>query len=75
MEETRKIWVRLGVTIIGTKEEIENVIKGNPVTLYHLVLNEGYSVDGESYIPESCVEEYNKTYGANHKVKNVEFNF
>lgn len=76
--EKRSIWMRLGVTLKGTKEEIESLLSDD----YDLsknalmkILKEGrYDFDGDSYIPETCVEDYNKDYGTEHEVGDVSFN-
>lgn len=53
------IWMRLGVTVTGTKEDIENVLQGDAITLARLLGQKQFSIDGETYIPASCIEDYN----------------
>lgn len=75
-EAKRKIWLRLGVTIIGTPEEIELLFdedKGDD-TLENIIQKGQFVADGESYIPEACVESYNIDYGTEHSVGDYDFN-
>lgn len=75
--EKRRIWMRLGVTLEGTKEEIETLLSDDydlSKNALKKILTEGrYKVDGDSYIPETCVEEYNNDYGTDHEVDDVSF--
>lgn len=73
MEGRRQIWVRLGVLVCGEAQQIESVINGDADTLVNLVKECKFFIDGNSYIPESSVEEYNEDYGTNHPIKDVEF--
>lgn len=76
--EERTIWMRLGVTLKGTKEEIETLFsddyEASRNALMKILTESRYNFDGDSYIPEPCVEEYNETYGTNHEVGEVSFN-
>ena len=71
--ERRQIWVRLGVLVCGDAQQIESVINGDDETLINLVKEQKFFIDGNSYIPESSIEEYNEDYGTNHPIKDVEF--
>lgn len=73
MNERRQIWVRLGVLVCGDAQQIEDVIKGDADTLVNLVKEQKFFIDGNSYIPESSIEEYNEDYGTHHPIKDVEF--
>lgn len=73
MEGRRQIWVRLGVLVCGEAQQIEKVINGDANTLETLVKECKFFIDGNSYIPESSIEEYNQDYGTDHKVEDVEF--
>jgi hypothetical protein len=76
--EERSIWMRLGVTLNGTKEEIESLFSDDyEVSRNALmkILTEGrFNFDGDSYIPEPSVEDYNESYGTEHEVGEVGFN-
>lgn len=73
MEGRRQIWLRLGITLLCDAQEIESVINGDDETLIKLLRKCKFFVDGNSYIPESSIEEYNEDYGTNHPIKDVEF--
>lgn len=65
--EKRTLFIRLGVTITGTKEEIEGVLSGDcgyGRFLIRDLINSGrFYMYGETYVPESSVTEYNEKYG------------
>lgn len=69
--ETRQIWMRLGVTLYGTAEEIEKVIAGDWKLACELIHKNNFDIDGDSYIPAESVEEYNENYGTNHPYEDV----
>ena len=65
-EEERSIWMRLGVTVTGTADEIEKILDGDFGLAFKLIEKGQFEIDGDSYIPEECIEEYNEEYGTNH---------
>lgn len=73
MADTRTIWMRLGVEISGTAEEIERIVNGDKDTLLSLINNNQFKIDGEAYIPEPIIEEYNNQHGTCHKNDEVYF--
>ena len=75
--EERSIWMRLGVTLKGTKEEIESLFNDDEKsyeTLTKILKERRFEIDGDSYIPETVVEEYNKEYNTQHEVGDYGFN-
>ena len=67
MEEKRKIWLRMGVTLTGTREEIDKLINEGD---FGTMLDEGnWEFDGDSYIPDDSIDVYNHEYGENYIVK------
>lgn len=67
MEEKRKIWLRMGVTLTGTREEIDKLINEGD---FGTMLDEGnWKFDGDSYIPDDSIDIYNNEYGENYVVK------
>lgn len=67
MEEKRKIWLRMGVTLTGTREEIDKLINEGE---FGTMLDEGNWVfDGDSYIPADTIAEYNEKYGEDYEVQ------
>lgn len=53
------VWMRLGASLLGSKEEIGKVLQGDETTLIQLLQERKFNIDGESYIPQSCIESYN----------------
>lgn len=75
--EERSIWMRLGVTLKGTKEEIEALFSDGEESvnvLMRILKEKHYVIDGDSYIPENCIEQYNKEHGTDHEVCDYGFN-
>ena len=70
----RKVWLRLGITLKGTEQDIEQVVSGAEGSEDKLIglLKEGsFVIDGDTYIPEPCIEQYNETYDTKHEVGDV----
>ncbi len=74
--EQRSVWLRIGVVVTGTAEEIEALFQeeGADKALQKLLDNKQYEFDGDTYIPEYCVETYNEEYHTDHEVGEYEFN-
>lgn len=73
----RYIWMRLGITLRGTEEEIESLFNDDEKsyeTLTKILQERRFEIDGDSYIPETVVEEYNKEYNTQHEVGDYGFN-
>ena len=68
--EERTIWLRLGVTVKSSKEDIENLIQVKDSrladeTLERLFKEGKVVMDGDWYIPDVCVQTYDEEYGTN----------
>lgn len=74
-KETRQIWLRLGCNVTASEEDIEKVLKGDKETLYRLIESGAFNIDGNTYIPDTEIETYNDTYGENHRVEEIGFDF
>ena len=64
----RQVWMRIGCTVRGTKEQMDVIMKGEDCrlaeyTLKDMLNNGQVEIDGNTYIPERCVESYSKEYG------------
>lgn len=68
----KKLWMRLGVTILATEEEIDKLLadvtdewnaeKSKKVLLN--ILKEGrFAVDGNTYVPGTVIDSYNEENG------------
>lgn len=67
------IWMRLGVTVHGNKDDIENIIQGDSTTLNRLLKQHSFDIDGEAYVPASVIEEYNKENQTDFGENDVDF--
>lgn len=67
------IWMRVGATVKGSKEEIEKIIQGDNETLCRLLETRSFDIDGETYIPSTVVEEYNRENTMDFEEKEVNF--
>ena len=65
--------MRLGVTVTGTKEDIEKVLQGDAITLARLLGQKQFSIDGETYIPSSSIEGYNSQNETSFEEEDIEF--
>lgn len=67
------IWVRAGMTVQGSKRNIEKILGGDAGTLHEMLEAGNYGIDGETYIPVTVVEEYNREHATNFEERDVEF--
>ena len=63
----RSVWMRIGCNVSGTKEQMDAMMKSGGSRLAEYTLKEMFDngqveIDGNTYIPESCVEEYSEEY-------------
>lgn len=59
----KTIWLCMGVTVKGTKKEIEEILENGAdsgETLLNLIQSKKFEVDGETYIPASIILSLNK---------------
>ena len=69
-QELRTIWARLGISIHVTQVEMDTLMCGNAqnkAAALSKIFSEGrVEIDGDSYIPENVIGEYNLRYGTNY---------
>lgn len=70
---SKSVWVRLGATITGSKQDIEKVLQGDEAMLRKLLNEEHFQIEGNTYIPEDSVVEYNTDNGTCFEEIEVEF--
>jgi hypothetical protein len=68
-----RIWLRLGVTIETSQEKMREILSGNRDVLQQVINDGEFVVDGETYIPDFEVEEYNEDNGTDFKVEDKNF--
>lgn len=75
----RKIWMRIGVSIDMSENEEEKVFGENQEAaaeaVRKIVADGRFLLDGDSYIPETSVEDFNKRYGTGHDEAEIDFDF
>ena len=72
----RSVWMRLGVTVTGTDEEIEALFNEDDKateTLRSLLERKQFVINGNAYIPDICVGNYNEAYHTKHKERDYDF--
>lgn len=64
------IWARIGMTLSLTPDEMDLLVSGNDrdkqKCLSRIFVEGRASINGDSYIPDSVMEKYNKSYGTNY---------
>jgi len=68
-----QIWLRLGITLQGSKEDIESIITGDEKALRRALENGSYTADGDTYIPQGMVAEYNNEHNTAFKENDIDF--
>lgn len=64
----KKTWLRLGVSIYAREDEIDKLMTdGDNDTLREILADGRWRPDGESYIPEVTVEEFNAANGTSYE--------
>lgn len=74
----RSLWMRIGCTVRGTKEQMDTMLKGEDYrlaeyTLKDMLNNGQINIDGSCYVPEKCVEDYNEEYDDDVEVGDIDF--
>lgn len=68
----KKIWMRLGVTISATEEELSKLLTTDPdnwdaeeskKVLLKILKQNRFRIDGNTYIPSPVIERYNEENG------------
>ena len=67
------VWMRLGATVTGKREEIEKILEGHVDTLAQLLARGKFDISGETYIPATVIEEYNKEHLTDFEEKDMDF--
>lgn len=71
--EKRKLWLRLGVSVELTLAEELALLQGDSGTVRKLFEQNRFKLDGDSYIPEDVVKEYNEKMGTHYAVQDIGF--
>ena len=74
----KKVWLRLGVEINATDEEVENIFNGNEYGKFLLrqIVSDGrFSVKGLTVVQEETIENFNTEHGTNYNVADIDYDF
>lgn len=71
--EKRTIWVRVGMNVTASPQAIQALLSGNGEWLVNR-LNDEMIECGDSYIPDTSVEEYNRNYDENYNANDIIIN-
>lgn len=73
----KQIWMRTGIIINMTDDEVTAILEGDytaRLDALRKILDEGrFAWDGDSYIPEECIQAFNKKYGTQYSDGEYEF--
>lgn len=73
----RSLWLRLGVMVRITAEEEAAIFgedeKRSATTLKNLIRSGKFSPQGDCYIPDPVVEQFNKDHGTNYTIRDYDF--
>ena len=73
-----ELWMRVGMTFRLTEEEVDSILnpKNGEIsmrTIIRIAFDEGrFELDGDTYVPEATVEEYNAKHGTDYEVGEYE---
>lgn len=73
MRKSRKLWMRLGVSAQVTRDEEKALFDGDVETLIRLADERRFELDGDSYIPECVISQFNRDNGMDYHVQDVDF--
>lgn len=72
IEHECSVWLRAGIVLSGTKQEIDAIVSGDG-DIKALLDKQQFEFQGDSYIPECNVEEYNTQYHTVFDIKDVNY--
>lgn len=74
--ELRHVWARVGMTLDITSEEEKAIFEGDyregKAAVKQAVMDGRASLDGETYIPEECIRDFDEEYGTNYRDRDEE---
>lgn len=75
----KNLWVRLGVTLSLTDEEVEKLIGDNQVSMKEreqiivkAVTEARFCLDGETYAPQEAISDFNEEYDTSYEENDYE---
>lgn len=65
--------MRLGVELCADEQLIERVINEDGSALDEILKGKSFTITGDSYIPDCAIDDYNREYGTNHPLREVDY--
>ena len=76
--EEETIWIRMGVTVKGNKQQIREILSNTEKSakvLWNLLEKGRFEIDGESYLPSCCIEQFNEEHNTDFNAEQISFYF
>ena len=74
-----KLWCRIGATLYINEKEAEILLGDDNAKakdlLKHMIYDNRFRLDGESYVPESSVAAFNEEYGKDYAVDDYDYSY
>lgn len=74
-----KLWMRVGAAVYLNEKEAETLLNGDNAEakdlLKRMIYDNRFRLDGETYIPESSIEEFNEMYDKHYQPDEYEYMF
>ena len=74
-----KIWMRVGATLYLNEKEADLLLNGDnneaKDLLKRMIYDNRFRLDGESYIPESTITDFNEKYDKHYQEDEYEYIF
>lgn len=74
-----KLWCRIGATLYINEKEADILLRDDNAEakdlLKRMIYDNRFRLDGETYIPESSIEEFNEMYDKHYQPDEYEYMF
>ena len=74
-----KLWMRIGATLYLNEKEAEILLNGDndeaKDLLKRMIYDNRFRLDGESYVPESSIEEFNEMYDKHYQEDEYDYSY
>lgn len=72
-EPKNELFVRLGIYINPTDEELDKILKGDTEVMQQVIREKRYEIGGDTYLPAHMVETYNEEHHTNYDIDDIGF--
>ena len=74
-----KLWCRIGATLYINEKEVEILLGDDNAKakelLKQLIYDNKFRLDGESYVPNSCIAAFNEEYGKHYPTDDYDYSY